>query len=156
MPYCCGCIAPGAFAKQVAPKGVTYELIRVAIWLWAYSFPGCCKPSGPDRALHGSFRHPFGHVSGSPMFSPNATPQRWFMGSLNWVLQTWDEWSVVAIIVEVVIAVVVVDVGDIRIAKSRCAPCHRQGCLTCVFTHRCNTPFWEVRKKLKILGSQWQ
>ena len=90
------------------------------------------------------------------MLSPNATPQRWFLGLLNWVLQTWDEWSVVAIIVEVVIAVVVVDVADIRIAKSRCAPCHRQGRLSCVFPHRCNTPFWEVRNKLKFLGSHWQ
>ena len=90
------------------------------------------------------------------MLSPNATPQRWFLGLLNWVLQTWDEWSVVAIIVEVVIAVVVVDVADIRIAKSRCAPCHRQGQLSCVFPHRCNTPFWEVRKKFNFLDSHWQ
>ena len=63
------------------------------------------------------------------------------MGSLNWVLQTWDEWSVVAIIVEVVIAVVVVDVADIRIAKSRCAPCHRQGRLFGVSHTDATPPF---------------
>ena len=63
------------------------------------------------------------------------------------------EWSVVATAVEVVIVVVVVDVGVIRIEKSRCAPCHRKGQVSCVFTHRCNTPFWEVRKKFNFLDS---
>ena len=63
------------------------------------------------------------------------------------------EWSVVATAVEVVIVVVAVDVGDIRIEKSRCAPCHRKGQVCCVFPHRCNTPFLEVRKKLNFLDS---
>ena len=87
---------------------------------------------------------------------PPRLPAEMAQRSLNWVLQPWDEWSVVAIAVDVVIVVVVVDVGDIRIAKSRCAPCHRTSQLSCVFPHRCNTPFWEVRKKLKNIGSHWQ
>ena len=82
--------------------------------------------------------------------SPPGIPAEMALRPLNWVLQTWDEWSAVAMAVEVVIVVVVVDVGDIRIAKSRCEPCHRKCQMYCVFTVRCNTPFWEVRKKVKI------
>ena len=45
----CGCTDPKAFANQVAPQGVTYELIRVAIWVWVYRSQGFCKSSGPER-----------------------------------------------------------------------------------------------------------
>ena len=81
-----------------------------------------------------------------PLRFPAEISQRF----LNWVLQPWGEWSVVAIAVDVVIVVVVVGVGDIRVAKSRCTPCHRTSQMSCVFPHRCNTPFWKVRKKSKF------
>ena len=93
MPECCGCASLKALANQVAPKGVTYELIRVVIWLWAYSSPGCCKPSGPDRALHGSLRHPSDHsflrIPHPRCFLPPGIPAEMVQRSLIRVLQTW-------------------------------------------------------------------
>ena len=78
------------FAEQVVPKGVTYELIRAVIWLWAYSSQAVAFQVG----LTGFSMDPSDipwimPFDNSRCFFAPGIPAEMAQRSLIWVQQTW-------------------------------------------------------------------